>query len=304
MRALARRLVGVVSAPLVVPSVALAMAPPALSLRQFLRQGGKSYGPLLLSDSLVVAEILALAGYGHIVVDHEHSPTNVRSGQSLLQAIQGTTMQNSLAATRAAEPIVRLPGPNDTVYMKKVLDSLRLPGGVLVPMVDDVATAEAVVQATRYPLEGARGCAVPFVRASAYGAIGQADYLRQCREDLLVMVQVETLAGVAAIPDIANVDGIDAIFLGPMDLSASIGKMGQFENSEFTAYIAKAEQSIRESKNCLLAGFRVPGKSIADMFDNGYSLVCGSVDLGLLRDASRQDALAGRIAIANSFTES
>jgi 2-keto-3-deoxy-L-rhamnonate aldolase RhmA len=302
-------------------SAGAAAAAAATSLRQFLLQGGKSYGPLLLSDSPIVAEILASVGYGHVVIDHEHGPTNVRSGQTLLQAIEGVSTRQELsrlrstAATnqgeppylhplpqpRATEAIVRLPGPNDPVYTKKVLDSMRLPGGILVPMVDDADTARAVVQATRYPTDGIRGCAVPFVRASAYGLLTPETYQQQCRDDLLVMVQVETPKGVAAIPDIAKVDGIDAIFLGPLDLSASIGKIGQFRDANFLALLAEAEQRVVESKNCLLAGFRVPGRPLSDMFENGYSLVCGSVDLGLLKAASIQDVALGVDAIAASI---
>jgi 4-hydroxy-2-oxoheptanedioate aldolase len=273
------------------------------SLRQYLKQGGKSYGPLLLSDSPIVAEILALSGYGHIVVDHEHGPTDLHHGQSILLSIEAASLSPHCAvspkAYRSPEPIVRLPGPNDPVYMKKVLDSLRLPGGVLVPMVEDAKTAAAVVQATRFPLDGIRGCAIPFIRATNYGAMDREEYLRQCREDLLVMVQVESSLGVSAIPEIAQIDGIDGIFLGPLDLSASIGKMGQFRDDEFLELLANAEQSILES-GCLLAGFRTPGLSNEAMFDKGYSLVCGSVDLGLLRDAARLDALNGQEAISST----
>jgi len=266
----------------------------AMSLRKFLRDGGKSYGPLLLSDSPVVTEVLSLAGYQHIIIDHEHGPTDVRSGQAMLQAIQ-----NHQSKTEA---IVRLPGPDDAVYMKKVLDSLRLPGGVLVPMVNDAAAAERVVQSTRYPMmttgggdgTGIRGCAAPFVRGSAYGY--EKDYVRQCQEDLLVMVQVETVAGVDAIPEIAAVDGIDGIFVGPLDLSASMGKMGQYQDPEFQAILALAEQTILASDQCWLAGFRAPGRELSDMFDDGYSLVCGSVDLGLLQEAARRDVLEGNKA--------
>jgi 2-keto-3-deoxy-L-rhamnonate aldolase RhmA len=183
------------------------------------------------------------------------------------------------------------------VYMKKVLDSLRLPGGVLVPMVEDAQTAKAVVQATRYPPDGTRGCAVPFVRGSAYGRTSMAEYRDQCEQDLLVMVQVESPSAVEAIPEIASIDGVDAIFLGPLDLSASLGKMGQFHDPEFVELLDRAEKSVLESKNCLLAGFRLPGRDIDDMFDKGYSLVCGSVDIGLLQASARHDALMGQKAI-------
>jgi len=262
-----------------------------MSLRKHLLGGGKSYGPMILSDSPIICEILSSANYGHIVVDHEHSPTDVRSGQVLLQAIQGSSTNT--------EAIVRLPSPDDPVYMKKVLDSLRLPGGVLVPMVNDAATAKRVVQSTRYPLEGIRGCAAPVVRGSAYGQVSLSEYLRQCQEDLLVMVQVETLDAVKAIPEIAAVEGVDAIFVGPLDLSASIGKMGDFQDREFKEILARAERDILAS-GCLLAGFRAPGRDLEEMFDKGYSLVCGSVDIGLLKEAARQDVLEANKAMKKS----
>jgi 2-keto-3-deoxy-L-rhamnonate aldolase RhmA len=270
-----------------------------ISLRQHLLQGGCSYGPLLLSDSPVVAEIMALAGYGHIVIDHEHAQTDVRSGQAMLQAIQSTHSITPIPAT----PIIRVPA-HDQVYMKKALDTLRLPGGVLVPMVNDAATAYAVVQSTRYPLQlsladestisGSRGCASPFVRASGWGA--SEKYAQQCQEDLLVMVQVETVAGVAAIPEIAAVPGVDGIFLGPMDLSCSIGKMGQFDDPEVAEVIAAAELAVNESQ-AFLGGFRSPSRSIRSMVEAGYAFVCGSIDVGLLRDAARLDAIAGFSAL-------
>jgi 2-keto-3-deoxy-L-rhamnonate aldolase RhmA len=282
------------------------------SLRQRLLQGAKSYGPMVLSDSPVAAEILATIGYGHILVDHEHSPTDIRSGQALLQAIQsGASMNPNNSGVPTTEPIVRLP-THDPAYMKKVLDSMRLPGGVLVPMIDDAATAQAVVDSTRYPRQkdatsgsaattgnggGMRGCAVPFIRGSSWGM--NPEYMRQCENDLLVMVQVESPKGVQAISEIAAIEGIDAIFLGPMDLSCSIGKMGLFDDQEVIELIGAAEEAVRDS-GCLLAGFRSPGRDLKDMFDSGYSLVCGSVDVGLLRDAARQDFVAASEAISSA----
>ena len=280
-----------------------------MSLRQHLLKGGKSYGPLFMSDSTIVMEVLALCGYGHIVIDHEHSATDVHRTLSLLQAMESSWQSISRPSDtnhpRRTEPIIRLPGPNDAVYMKKVLDTLRLPAGVLVPMVEDVASARVVVEATRYPFStgssssssggGIRGCATPFVRATSYGNVDRETYLKQCQHDLLVMVQVESPKAIDAIPEIAQLDGIDAIFLGPLDLSASIGKMGQFDDPQFTELLHQAEESIL-SQGCLLAGFRPPNQSLQSMFQRGYSFICGSVDLGLLKDAARADAKKGNDA--------
>ena len=263
-----------------------------LCLRQRLLQNQKTYGTMLMSGSPIAAELLASVGYGFMIVDHEHSTTNVASGQSLLQAID--------AANTDTEPIVRLPG-HDRVYMKKVLDSMKLPGGVLIPMVDDAETARDVVQSIRYPTQtweqgvggGVRGCAVPFVRATGWGTAMKSDeYLQKCREELLVIVQVETPAAVEAIDDIAAVDGIDMIFVGPMDLSASAGKMGKFDDEQVKGLLQTAEQKVKDS-SCMLGGFRPPGRDLNEMYGNaGYSLVCGSVDVGLLREAAGEDVAA------------
>lgn len=235
---------------------------------------------MLMSNSPIIAELMASMGYGHLIIDHEHSPTDIAGSQHLLQAIR--------SAQTNTEPILRLPSGADSAYMKKALDSLRLPGGVLVPMVDNAAMAEAVVQSARYPPSGIRGCAVPFVRASGWGM--ELDYMQRCNQELLIMVQVETPQGVDAIDEIANVDGIDLIFLGPMDLSCSIGKMGKFDDPQVIDLMHRAEEKVLNNPNVLLGGFRPPGRDLREMFgEGGYSLVCGSVDVGLLREAARTD---------------
>lgn len=252
-----------------------------------------------MSNSPIVAELLAGMGYDYIIIDHEHSNTDLSTGQALLQAI------NAVPSSATTEAIVRLPGHN-VVYMKKVLDSLRLPGGVLVPMVNDAKIARDVVQAIRYPQQewernrscggGIRGCAVPFVRATGWGQMDSETYLAKCQKELLVIVQVETREAVEAIDEIAAVDGIDMIFLGPMDLSCSIGKMGNFQDKEVADLIRTAEQKIRDSP-CMLGGFRSPGRDLKEMFgDAGYSLVCGSIDVALLSNAARADVATAHAA--------
>lgn len=274
-----------------------------MSLKHRLLNGGKSYGPMLMSDSPIVAELLALSGYGHIVVDHEHSVTDVRSGQAILQAIQAAQAVAVPGNPTRTEAIVRVPSPKDPAYMKKVLDSLMLPAGVLVPMVDDAATAREVVQSTRYPLQalvqddaggGIRGNAWPLARASAYGF--NQNYVQQACQDLLVMVQVESLAGVRAIGEIAAVPGVDAIFIGPLDLSTSVGKMGQYQDPDVAQLLHDAEQAVLTS-GTLLAGFRPPGRDLKEMFESGYSLIAGSVDLGLLQESARKDIAEANTAM-------
>ena len=265
-----------------------------VALRQRLRAGGRAYGPLLLGDSPAAAELLGACGYDFAVIDHEHGPTDPRSGQALLRALDAAA---AAGASGRTEPLVRVPCAGDAAYVKKVLDGLRLPGGLVFPMVEDAAAARRAVRATRYPEEGVRGCAAPLVRATGYGLAESAEeYLRRCREELLVLVQVESPAAVEAIPEIAAVEGVDGIFLGPYDLSAALGKMGRFEDPEVRRLLARAEAKVRESGS-VLAGFRSPGRELGEMFGEcGYGLVVGAADLALLREAARLDAARGREA--------
>ena len=146
--------------------------------------------------------------------------------------------------------------------------------------------------------EPCRGCATPIVRATGYGLSETVDeYLKRCREELLLLVQVESPAGVEAIPEIAEVGGVDGIFLGPFDMSASLGKMGDFEDAEVSELIERAERMVRETGR-VLAGFRPPGRTLDEMFhERGYGLVVGSVDLTMLRESARKDAAEGETAI-------
>ena len=162
----------------------------------------------------------------------------------------------------------------------------------MVPMVENGQMAEDVVKSIRYPFQqpqsGMRGCAVPMVRASGWG-METGRYLKKTMEDLLVVVQVESPTAVDNIGDIARVDGVDMIFLGPLDLSASIGKMAKFQDPEVKALLSNAEEAVIGS-GCMLGGFRPPGRDLNEMFHKaGYSLVAGSADMGLLRDVALQD---------------
>lgn len=271
----------------------------ALSLRQRLLKGSKAYGPILLSDSPIVAEVLATVGYDFLILDQEHSVANPSSTQHMIRAIQSMQVHMpSLSSQEVKNPpsiIVRLPSPQSAV--QHTLDSGA--SGILVPMVESALIAQEIVQRVRFPPAGHRGCAVPFIRSSGYGALNYTDYQR-VGNDVMVMVQVETPAGIEAIPEIAAVDGVDGIFLGPLDISSSLGEMGDFESAKFRQTMERAEDLIRQqggASNCWLAGFRVPGRTAQQMFDQGYSLVCSAIDLGLLKRAAIADAEEGRDAI-------
>ena len=273
---------------------------------------GKSYGPFLLSSSPNIAELLAGIGYSHIVVDMEHAPNDISTTLSMLRAIDSTA-RGKCSVQNDNFPIVRVPSHNDVAMTKQILDILRPPAGIMFPMIETAQQAEAAIASTRYAphyKNGIRGCAYPFVRASEYGK--NTEYFHvDSNQELLSIVQVETKKGIDNIPDIGMVDGVDVIFLGPFDISCDINQMGQFEpDGDVVQLVRHAEQLVRETRqkkreqkgiDVCLGGFRVPGRSLEEMFseDVGYQFVSGSIDLGLLKDAALSDYQAGQDAITH-----
>lgn len=160
--------------------------------------------------SNIVAEIVGESGFDWILLDTEHSPNELPNVVSQLQAL----------GTSPTAPIVR-PAWNDTVLIKRLLDSGV--NSLLIPFVQDRAEAEAAVAATRYPPAGVRGV-TGSGRAARYGRV--SDYLYSAAEEIAVIVQIETGEALENLPEIAAVDGVDAVFIGPSDLSASLGHLG------------------------------------------------------------------------------
>ncbi|MFE4229706.1 HpcH/HpaI aldolase/citrate lyase family protein [Arthrobacter sp. NPDC056886] len=200
---------------------------PDATFRDALRnQTGAAGRPLagmwVCSGSPLVAELCAGAGLDWLLIDAEHSPNGLESVLAQLQAVHGYPV---LAMVR--------PPVNDTVLIKQYLD-LGVQN-LLIPMVHSVADAEAAAAATRYPPHGVRGVGSALARASRWNRI--PDYLARASETVSLTVQIESEAAVAAVEDILAVDGVDAIFLGPSDLAASMGLLGQQEHPQVRAAV-------------------------------------------------------------------
>ena len=198
---------------------------PQNSFKQELREDRVQYGLWLGLSSPVAAELCACAGFDWLLIDAEHAPNDLRSTLRQLQAIEGTGAQ---AIARLVE--------GDPARIKRYLDA-----GVqtlLIPMVDTAEQAEAIVASVRYPPHGIRGLATSITRASRWTQID--DYARQAEEQLCVIVQAETVTALDNLKAITAVDGVDAVFIGPSDLSASMGYLGQPGHPEVQAAIAES----------------------------------------------------------------
>ena len=213
----------------------------------------------------IVAEILSVVGFDWIVIDMEHSPNDIQEVLTQLQIIQGYK----------AEPVVRVPW-NEPVMVKRVLDMGAQ--SILFPYVENEEEAIAAVQATRYPPKGVRGV-MSAARMNKYGTV--KDYYTKAEHEICVLVQCETKKAIENISKIAAIEGIDGIFLGPSDLSASIGKIGQFEDEEVQSLIMQGLQDCKKNKKAagiLTAKIDYAKKYVSD----GFTYVAVNSDTNLM----------------------
>jgi 4-hydroxy-2-oxoheptanedioate aldolase len=201
---------------------------PANPLKRALREGRPQIGLWSQLASATAVEVLAGSGFDFLVIDAEHAPNELPSILAQLRAMAGGT----------AEPVVRVPW-NDPVILKRVLDIGAR--SLLVPFVQDADEARRAVAATRYPPRGIRGVAL-VTRASRYGRV--EDYAARAQDELCVLVQIETRAALGNLEPIAAVDGVDGLFIGPSDLAASMGHLGDSAHPEVRAAIDDAVRRI------------------------------------------------------------
>lgn len=202
---------------------------PKNAFKHAIRAGQQQIGLWVSLASPYSTEVVAGSGFDWLLIDGEHSPNDPPTILPQLQA----------AAPYPVSCIVR-PAWNDKVLIKRYLDVGAQT--LLIPYVQTVAEAEAAVAAVRFPLRGVRGVA-GVTRASRYGRV--ADYARRAEEELCLLVQIETREGLANLEGIAKVDGIDGIFIGPADLSAGLGHLGQIQHPEAQAAIEDAVRRIK-----------------------------------------------------------
>ena len=247
---------------------------PVNKFKRALKEGRPQIGIWSSFSSHIVAEVLAHAGYDWVLLDTEHSPNELPMVQSQLHAMAGGT----------ATPIVR-PAWNDMVLVKRYLDIGAQT--LLLPYVQTVEEARDAVRYTRYPPQGVRGVAGS-TRASGYGRV--KDYLKRAQEEICVLVQAETRKSIANLEAIAEIEGVDGIFIGPNDLSADLGHLGNWQHPEVWKVMEDAAKRIRKAGKApgILVG-EADGKRCLDM---GYLFVAVGADVGML--ARGADALAAK----------
>jgi len=238
---------------------------PRNAFKHAIAAGTPQLGAWLMSAAPSTAEALGCVGFDFLVVDMEHVPIDTPQMIGILRAIAGTP----------ASAIVRLPW-NDVVMIKRALDAGAQ--SLMLPFVQDEHEAARAVASTRYPPDGIRGAAGVH-RASRYGTV--PGYFKVAASEICVTVQIETQAALGRLPAIAAVPGVDGIFVGPGDLSASMGLLGDIGNADVQAKLEHAAAECKRlRKPCGIVG---PNPDMVARFQGyGYSWCAVGSDMSMM----------------------
>lgn len=228
------------------------------------------FGTMLTLNAPAVAEMMSEIGFDWLFIDGEHAPIEPGDLQLLLQAIGKRAA--AMVRVRAA----------DEAMIKAVLDLGA--DGVIVPQIDTADEAAAVVRYARYPPLGRRG--VGLGRAQGYG-MQFAEYLEAANEEVTVVVQAESAASVDHIDAIVQVEGIDVVLIGPYDLSASLGRMGQLDDPLVTGAIDHIAEACRKA-GVPVGIFGVTPEAVKPFQERGFRFLVSGVDTLLLGQAAKQ----------------
>ena len=243
------------------------------SLRKKLEVGEPIFGPVITLNCPEIAEIFTAVGFDWLFVDMEHGVLDIQGVQKILQATQGQ-----------CSCIIRAPS-GEEVWIKKILDTGA--EGILIPHVNTAEEARKVVEFCKYPPQGSRSVGIS--RAQGFGLQFQ-EYMNKANQNILVIIQVEHIKAVENIESIVKVPGIDAVFIGPYDLSGSMGKIGKVKDSEVLQKIDLV------STACIEAGlplgiFGIDVDAVQPYINKSFTLIAVGVDTMFL-GASAQKTLA------------
>lgn len=240
------------------------------NFRKRLLQGDLLTGTIITLSCPPIAELLSRSGFDWLFIDGEHGTLSVGDMQLLLMAAQPQC------------PCVVRVAANHEVYIKQALDAGA--DGVIAPLVNDAATAARVVGWAKYPPLGDRS--VGIARAQGYGA-SFADYVNRANEEMAVIIQVEHVDAVANIASILDVSGIDGIFIGPYDLSASMGKPGKINDAGVQHHVETVRLACLK-RRMAVGIFGVDATALKPFIERGFTLNAVGVDTLMLEQSARR----------------
>ena len=233
-----------------------------------------SIGSWVTIGNSSVVEVMADAGFDWLCIDLEHSVIDYSQAQQLIIAIQG----------KGLKAFVRI-GENNALIIKRILDAGA--DGIIVPNIKSLEEAKKAVNALKYPPIGERG--VGLARAQGYG-FGFDKYLNETANQVKLILQIEHYNAINDLESILQLEGVDGTFIGPYDLSGSLGKPGKWDDAEVISFLEKYEVTVKKYNK--LIGFHVVPpdfKLVLEKLDKGYNFIAFSFDLNFLGQMIRNE---------------
>jgi len=224
----------------------------------------------------IIGELVGACGYDYAMIDMEHSPATIDQALNMIRAVQ----------LGGAKALVRVPDKQPK-WIGRLMDMGA--DGVMVPMVESAQEAAVLAAATVYAPDGTRGMAAPIVRASSFG-VSTDHYLDHYRDNFILMVQIETAGAVEDADEIAAVEGVDCIFIGPFDLAGSLGYVADPDHKVTQSAMRKIYKAVKSAEK-LISTLNTPKAGTKRLLGAGYDIVFSGSDVSLLRQAMQADAL-------------
>jgi len=240
------------------------------SFRQRLIAHEELLGTLLSLPSPEIAELLAKTGFDWLFIDMEHSTIGLKDAQRMIQAAEPN-----------AHSIIRVPG-NDEIWIKRCLDTGA--EGIIVPQVNTREEAEQAVRFSKYPPQGKRSVGIS--KAHNYG-ITFNQYIQDANEEVALIVQCEAQEAIKNLPEILEVEGIDCVFIGPYDLSASMGKTGEVQSPEVVDAITSIQKQCNK-KNMPLGIFGGAPEAVKKYKDEEFNLIAVGIDVLMIHNSAKE----------------
>jgi len=242
-------------------------------LKESLKEGKNVYGPFMKFTDPAAVEIMGFAGFDFVIIDAEHGPISMQSTQNMIRA----------AETANITPIIRV-SSNDEALILRALDIGAQ--GIEIPQINSKSQAIKAVKSVKYSPQGERGVC-RYVRAANYSSMDKFEYFKSANEETMIIAHIEGVEGVNNLNEILSVPGIDVIFIGPYDLSQSLGIPGEVNHPLVTERMKEVILKCKENK-ISVGTFADDVKTAKFWVSLGVQYMSFSVDVGILFEASKK----------------
>ena len=242
------------------------------NLKEVLKEGKNVFGPFMKFTDPAAVEIMGFAGFDFVIIDAEHGPISMENAQNMIRAAESVNIT----------PIIRV-GNNDESLILRALDIGAQ--GIEIPQINSKSDAVRAVKSVKYSPQGERGVC-RYVRAANYSSMDKFKYFESANKETMIIAHIEGVEGINNLDEILSVSGIDVIFIGPYDLSQSLGIPGQVNNSLVVEKMKEVVLKCKENK--VAAGTFADDVETAKLWISlGVQYMAFSVDVGILYDISK-----------------